>query len=77
MGIKIPCSHFMEISEVKGQSVHGSTCSGCCCLSLFVPPTQLIQRSDGGQVNIQRNVGVGKLMMTNADRYIVLKRNVI
>ena len=34
---------------------------------LFVLPKQIEQRSNGSQVNIQWNVGEGKLMMTNAD----------
>ena len=38
---------------------------------LFVLPTQLEQRSNGSQVNIQSNVGEGKLMMTNADAYML------
>ena len=48
-------------------------------LLIFVPCTQLVQRSNGSQLNIQWNVGEGKLMMTpaNAEGYIVLKRNVI
>ena len=44
---------------------------------LFVPPTELVQRSNGSQVNIQLNVAEGKLMMNNTDAYIVLKKNVI
>ena len=42
-----------------------------------MPPAQLLQGSNGSQVNIQSNVGEGKLMMTNADGYIVPKKNVI
>ena len=38
---------------------------------LFVLPTRLEQRSNGSQVNIQWNVGEGKLMMTNADAYML------
>ena len=38
---------------------------------LFVVPTQLEQRSNGSQVNMQWNLGERKLMMTNADAYML------